>query len=134
MSILLLIGITAASMLRTVTVVGLSGKQNAQERANVARLAARFRADVHRAKQISLDDANQAIDLNISGGLVRYRCHFDPTVMTRERVEPTGEKSFERFQLTTQCEPKFLVDGKLATLRLTPQDARIPWVIEATQR
>jgi prepilin-type N-terminal cleavage/methylation domain-containing protein len=134
LSILLLIAITAVSMLNTVTALGLSGKQNAQQRVDVGRLAARFRADIYRSDDINLDNENHTIDLSTAGGLVRYRCQFNPTAVTRERVEPTGGKSFERFPLTTRCEPTFSTAGNLVVLRLTPADARIPWVIEATRR
>ncbi len=133
LSLLLAIALAGTSMLATVTKIGLANKQANQARADIARLAIQFRADVRNAQLDQLHEDSQAIDLSIGDQVIRYQ--FDPRtqVIVRKRVDSGQEPPLDFFTLTEHCFPAFAVQDRQVNLRLTEPDARNPWIIQAVQ-
>ena len=133
LSLLLLIAITGVSMLSTVTEIGLKNRNRTQIRLDVARLASRFRADVHTAQKVALGKQTKSIELTLNDRVVRYRFDGRIPAMIRQCQMPSQPNQFDQFGLTRQCDPEFSTKGRLVTLRLTAGDSRNPWIIQAVR-
>ena len=133
LSVLLAIALAGVGMLGSVTRIGLERKQADQARVDMARLATKFRADVHEADEIGLDDRGQWIDLTIGDQVVRYQFHSDSQVIVRRRTDLNERSPIDSFGMTERCRPGFDVQDRQVILRLTAEDARNPWIIEAVR-
>lgn len=133
LSVLLAIAVASTSMLGTVTGVGLAGKQADQARTDIARLATSFRADVRQAARTTVGHAGTSIDLAIGDQLIRYQFLADAPSVIRRRIDSGETKSIESFSLTQRCRPQFELQDRQVKLRLTAENARDPWIIEAVR-
>ena len=133
LSVLLAIALAGTSMLATVTKIGLANKQANQARADIARLAAMFRTDVHAAEMAETSADGQALDLSVDGEMIRYQIDEPSRRIVRKRIEANKQGPLEWFRISDHCQPAFAVGDRQITLRLTTQDARHPWIIQGVR-
>ena len=127
LSLLLMIGIAAASMLGVVTQVAAETSQHRQAIRDVTRLDRQFRTDIRNADSVELsgEQTLQAISLNRA---IRYRFQDNPPILLRELTE-LGRRSVEQFQLPANSRPTFALSDVL-TLQITAEGIAVGWLIE----
>jgi hypothetical protein len=135
LSVLLVLGVSAASILGSITQVGVLSNRATQGRASVERLAKSFRQDIHQASEISLSDVPSAIDLSTDTETVRYQWHEKLGSFRRTASEGETQLSIDTFELPDDFQPVISVTDDLVVLRLNAGDGAGQkgrrWVIEA---
>lgn len=137
LSVLLVLGVSAASILGSITQVGVTSHKAMQGRASVERLAKVFRRDVQQSSEITAATEPLTIDLTVESMTVRYRWHEDSRSITREVSEGEQQLSTDRFTFPQELRPDVSISESLAVLRLSEgpvakQTGR-RWVIEASR-
>lgn len=131
LSLLLILGVSAAKLLDGVTEIGARAAHRKQMRASVLRLAETFRLDVQSARNLKFNDDHWPIEMTTAGATIRY--DWDRQAHAIQRSADNGQKrvGVEQFRLSDQCEPSVAVSGELVTLVLTEGERKHPWIIEA---
>ena len=156
MSVLLVLAVSAASILGSITEIGVRNLRARQGRVSIERLAGVFRDDVHQASRIdvpatrssgdspaaetpaddtSLDDA-LLVQMTFGKETVHYRWDARQHAVTRIASEGEQRRSSDRFPLADGCNPELSSrDGIVALVLKQGPNAKLkqPWVIEARQ-
>jgi YD repeat-containing protein len=131
LGLLLLLAVSAASILGAITDVGLRDSRARQGRASVERLADMFRRDVHDAQNITLTEDRWPIDLSTENGAIRYEWDELGRSIRRRVSREDVRLGVDQFQLTAGCDPRVSVSDELVTVLLNPGQTTSPWIIEA---
>lgn len=135
LSVLLVLGVSAASILGSITQVGVRSNRALQSRASVERLAKAFRQDIHQASEISVSDVPLAIDLSTDSVTVRYQWHEKLGSIRRTASEGETQLSIDTFELPDDFQPVISATDEMVVLRLNAADGAGEkgqrWVIEA---
>lgn len=138
LSVLLVLGVSAASILGSITQVGVRSSRAMHNRASVERLAKVFRQDVHRASEKTASDTPTAVDLSDDSVTVRYQWNEKLSSIVRTVRENQKQLSIDTFELPDDFQPVISVADELVVLRLNDEDnAKAKgrrWVIEATSK
>lgn len=138
-SVLLVIGISAARILGQLTSTGNELRNAQQARESVARIAAKFRADVAAATELGVTDNAQALELRQQDRLVRYAWSGGRGELQREVTHQQDLVSRDRFAVQGGRIARFELQGQWVRLRVELPDqpaaapaSRIPpaWIIE----
>ncbi|TWU32569.1 hypothetical protein [Novipirellula artificiosorum] len=135
LSVLLALGLAAASILQGVTEIGQARNQSNQVRSSVRRLVNQLRTDVKNASEITVVDEALPITIRTPESEIRYTFDTGSHEMRRVvfRSEPgqsTLASAAESFSLPHSREPTVSVDDDFVTVDLLGQDAATPWMIE----
>ena len=135
LSVLLVLGVSAASILGSITQIGVRSNRAMLSRASAERLAKVFRDDIHQASEISVSDAPLGFDLSTGPLTVRYRWNEKQFWLRRSVSEGEKQLSIESFDFSDDVRPGISVTDELVTLRLNDEDIAEKtgrrWVIEA---
>ncbi len=135
LSVLLVLGVSAASILGSITQVGVRSNRATQSRASVERLARVFRQDIHRAREINASDTPLRLDLSNDSMTVRYQWHEKLSSIRRTASQGETQLSIDTFDLPDDFQPVISVLDDLVVLRLNDGDSVAEqgrrWVIEA---
>ncbi len=135
LSVLLVLGVSAASILGSITQIGVRSNRAMLSRASVERLAKVFRDDIHQAGEISVSDAPVAFALSSGPLTVRYQWNEKRFWFRRSVSEGEKQLSIETFDFSDDVRPGISVTDDLVTLRLNDEDLDRKmgrrWVIEA---
>jgi hypothetical protein len=135
LSVLLVLGVSAASILGSITQVGVRSNRAMQSRASVERLAKVFRRDIHQASEINASETPLTLDLLTDSVTVRYRWHQKLGSMRRTASEGETQLSIDTFALPDNFQPVISVTDDLVILHLNDEDSAGEkgqrWVIEA---
>jgi YD repeat-containing protein len=134
LSVLLVLGVSAANLLGAITDIGARTAQRQQGRASIERLAASFRRDVHNAGEVTLRDSHWPIELKTAAATIRYE--WDDQASLIERRASAGETrlAVEQFRLPDRCNARISLSQEIVTLVLSDDEQTQPWIIEASRR
>ena len=132
LTVLLVMGMSAAKLLTTVTQIGLGANDRKASIAMIEKLSSDFRTDVGQAEAITIGQDADTIELVMDQSTIRYKFDEATRSINRSQEESQqGTKRNESYKLTDRCQPQFVSDDDLVTLRLTPEGVSNPWAIEA---
>jgi YD repeat-containing protein len=133
LSVLLVLGVSAANLLGAITDIGARTAQRQQARASIERLATSFRRDVHNAGEVTLRDNHWPIELNTATATIRYE--WNDQTNSIERTASGGEKrlAVEQFRLPDRCNARISLSPEIVTLVLRADEQTQPWIIEASR-
>lgn len=130
LSFLMLIGISAGKLFRSVAEIGLENNQTRMSRAMIDRLSMTLRQDMRTAEEVSVNDAGQTLLIETNDSTIKYQVVQGSNSIARERIDGETTESTESFHVTNRCEPLFHTDQQIMRLHLTSKQAENPWTIE----
>lgn len=137
LSLLLVVAVAAAGMLESISEVGLRYKHSLQERGAVRRLASVIRKDSLLSTDIVSDQGDWPLQIVLPSRTVQYQWDAAKNRVVRllHARESDGSSGkllgTEMFQLTDQCEPRFIVQKERLVLFVRESNATANWVVEA---
>lgn len=133
LSVLLVLGVSAASILGAITQVGVQSNLATNRRASVERLAKHFRNDVHHAQELSVVEAPLTLDISIGSQTVHYEWRESSGSIWRRVSEGETQVSIESFELSGGFQPGVSLTDDVVTLRLGDfgRHGEKQWLIEA---
>ena len=134
LTILLVIGISAAKMLAQVSRLGSRTQRARLSQAAAQRLADRFRNDIANAKSFRARDTTLTIQLQTTATVIEYDCDHENHWVTRQARREGQLVSADRYAFSDEFLPLPNVEGDLVSLRLERPDHTQPWIIEARKR
>ncbi len=134
LAVLLVLAVSAASILGGITEIGNRDGNAKQGRATVERLAKVFRDDVHLASEVTLADDQWPLLLTTDAGPIRYEWHDDSHSIGRTVGDGDQPLFRDQFRLTDFCDPRVVVDDERVTVVLHDTPPRNPWIIEASRQ
>ncbi len=132
LSVLLVLGMTAASLLSKVADIGTQSNQARQGRASIERLATEFRRDVQQASELQLP-ADHSIEITTPSQTIRYSWEEDPTIIRRSVTRAGKTPELDQFRLPADCQPSCQQTNGIVSLRLGNDNQMQPWIIEVKQ-
>ncbi len=130
LSVLLVLGLAAVSILGKVTDIGVRTNLARQGRASIERLAPLFRDDVRHAQQINLSQTDGSIEIVRGQQQVQYSWRNRPATIFRRVTQAETQSSVDRFTLPDPCRPACFIDDDIVSLRLSAEGQPQPWMIE----
>ena len=130
-SVLLIIGVSAASILAKVTDIGARSSSSQQHRQSVQRLSAILRRDVRDAEQVNLDEDDRLLELVSDVGVIQYSWSSESGDLVRQLQRGDLPSQFDRFPLPPDCQPNIRESGDLVVLEMKQSRQQHPWIIEA---
>jgi len=130
-SVLLIIGVSAASILGKVTDIGAQNSQSQQSRQSVRRLSGVLRRDVRLAQEVNLAGDNSLIELLSDGQVIRYTWSRESGDLMRQSEQDGVPMQFDRFRLPPNCRPTARATGAIVALEVKQEGQPHPWIIEA---
>ncbi len=130
-SVLLIIGISAASILGKVTDIGARHGLSQQCRQSAHRLQGVLRQDVRLAEEVNLAGDDSLIELMSNDQVIRYSWSSASQDLIRELSRGDEPIQFDRFTLPPDCRPAVRQTGPIVTLELKQESQQNPWIIEA---
>lgn len=130
-SVLLIIGISAASILGKVTEVGARSSSSQQWRQSAQRLSGVLRRDVRAAEEVQLDSDEALIELVSDAQAIRYLWSSESGDLIRQVQRDDLPTEFDRFKLPPDCRPTVRTSGDVVALDLKQPRQQHPWIIEA---
>jgi type II secretory pathway component PulJ len=130
-SVLLIIGISAASILGKVTDIGARSSSSQQYRQSVQRLSGVLRRDVRGATEVNLASDEALIELVADARVIRYLWNSESGDLIRQSKRDDLPTEFDRFKLPPDCRPTVRASGDVVALDLKQQRQQHPWIIEA---
>jgi hypothetical protein len=134
LSLLLVLGVSAARLLGAITDIGIQTARQNQGRASVQRLAKSFRLDIHDADNVGLRDNDWPIELSTAGTTIRYEWNEKTTSIQRWVSDGETRLAVERFQLPLRCVARISLSPEFVTLVLRDGELAQPWIIEANRQ
>lgn len=131
LSVLLVLGVASANLLRAVTEVGSYNAHRKQVRSSVLRLAESLRLDVQNARSLAPGDESWPLVMTTAGATVKYDWDANSHAIERSRGDGDSRIGVERFQLSDHCQAKLSLTPDLVKLELNEGDQNHPWIIEA---
>ena len=137
LSVLLVIALTAASMLGSITNIGLRYRHAFQERESVRRFAEAFRADISNTVDVVTADNRWPLELVSQEHVVEYR--WDPSSKQLFRLvrspsdgdAPAEILATDVYPLTDRCRPRLVIaEDRVSVILRETQDAP-GWIVEA---
>jgi hypothetical protein len=134
LSVLLVLGVSAAGILGAITEVGVRAGSANQGRASVRRLADALRRDTHRATRVEASDA-WPLDLITGSVTVRYQWNAPTRCIRRTVTEGQTQRAVDRFRLPDHCDPQVSTSDERVTVVLCRGgQTQRPWIIEAGRK
>lgn len=134
LSVLLVLGVSAAGILAAITEIGVRTGAAKQGRASVQRLAEVIRRDVHDAASVEDTDA-WPLDLIDGDVSVRYQWDAQTHCIRRTVTDGQTQKGIDRFVLPQPCDPQVSTNDQMVTVMLRQGgQTQIPWIIEASRK
>ena len=130
-SVLLIIGVSAASILAKVTDIGARSSSSQQYRQSVQRLSGVLRRDVRDAEQVNLDGDDTLLELVSDAGVIRYAWSSESGDLVRQWQRGELPSRLDRFPLPPDCQPSVRESGDLVVLEMKQSRRQHPWIIEA---
>ena len=137
LSVLLVLGMASASLLSSVTEIGLQANHNKMARSMIERLALAIRFDVSIADSIEVTNEGKRLKIMQNDMIVEFVVIDEPISIRRESANTKDKKASvtnEQFVLTNRCVPVFSESDTFVQLRLTHDGQPNPWIIEAAKR
>lgn len=134
LSVLFVLGISSANLLRAITDVGAYNAHRQQVRDSVVRLSEKFRLDVENARRLSVQGDSWPIEMTTAGATIRYDWDRQSHAIERSASQGQQISGVERFQLSQQCQAEVDIDDDRVTLKLSEGKSSQPWIIEAYQQ
>ena len=134
LAVLLVLGVSAASILGSITDIGAGTNRAKQGRVAMERFAKVFRGDVHDARQVMPTDNHWPLQLSMGATSIHY--DWDQRTNSIRRRSSDGEKqlTIDRFQFADRFEPRISVSDQTVTVVLKEGKKTQPWIVEATRR
>ena len=132
LSVLLLLGVSAAGILGSITEIGIRTNNAQQRRGAIQRLADSVRRDAHQARRAECEQG-WPMDLIMAGATVRYDWNAPSHSIQRTVLGQNSPQAFDRFRLPDRCSPRVSIDGGRVIIVLwESESAGQPWIIEAS--
>ncbi len=135
LSVLLMIGLSAATLLGKVAKIGRDANRDRQGRQAIVRIAEQLRADTQRASGVSLDDTS-LVSIDLDDGDVIYRWDQASHSITRHEQGRTGGAAdhqavaHDRYLLPEGCQPTATQTDGILSINFGSPNQSSPWIVE----
>ncbi|GAA5506046.1 hypothetical protein [Novipirellula caenicola] len=133
LSVLLAIGISAATIMSSVTKIGQRGNTSVQQRQAIQRFATQFRADFHQAIAVQSQPEGWPLELQSDDFGVRYDFSAEQGTLRRTTLKSNQVTSVESFEIGTQRKPTLKTDENRVTVSIDTEPSSYPFIVEAVQ-
>ncbi|MGB7346231.1 MAG: prepilin-type N-terminal cleavage/methylation domain-containing protein [Pirellulaceae bacterium] len=133
LSILMVLGLSAATLLAKVTQIGVQTNQDKMSRQMVVRLSRQLRRDIAESSSVDLSDDGSKLQVKLSDQTVTYETRRKPAAVDRSVSTDENVTAVEQFGLPVRCEPLFSQTDQTVDLRLTASEQLSPWIIQAVK-
>ncbi|QDT12049.1 hypothetical protein [Stieleria marina] len=143
LSVLMMMGLAASTLLSKVTQIGIDTNADKASRSMVLRLSRQLRQDVAEGDKVQLSSDAKSVSIQLDQSVIRYTVQRTlvsggpvagtPVAVERAVTKMDTTESVERYSLPPECDPVFADDEGIVSLRLTSPEQRHVWKIEAVK-
>ena len=129
MSVLLIFGVSAASILGAVTDLGHRTSRAQQTRQSIQRFAQVLRNDVRESTEVRSEQEDWPLVLMSGNTIVEYQWHQSRNELGRVVRKDETRLESDRFALTEKCRPELAMTERF--VRVVLYQGRESWIVEA---
>ncbi|EMI16314.1 hypothetical protein RMSM_06762 [Rhodopirellula maiorica SM1] len=133
LSVLLAIGISATTIMSSVTKIGRRGNALVQQRQAIERFAAQFRADVHQANAVQSEAEGWPLKLQDDDVAVRYEFSAEQGALRRTQLKSNQVTSVESFEIGKERKIALQISENRVTVSIDTDPSSYPFVVEAAR-